>query len=307
MALDPEDLYEVDSDVPDLDGAVLLHYFDGFMDAGSAGKLVAEHLLSEFEHRVIARFDVDRLIDYRSRRPTMTYSIDHWESYDAPELVVHLLHDADGIPFLLLTGPEPDHDWERFSAAVRGLVERWGVRLTAGFHGIPMGAPHTRPLGVTAHATRNELVGEHRPLPNRMQVPGSLAALLEFRLGEWGHDAVGFAGHVPHYLAQSTYPGSAVMVLDALTRATGLNLPDTELAEAGRVADEEINRQIAESDEVADVVRALERQYDTFVEASGKESLLAESVEHMPTAEELGSQFERFLAEQQGPSDTPER
>ncbi|MEC3978600.1 proteasome assembly chaperone family protein [Amycolatopsis sp. H20-H5] len=307
MALDPEDLYEVDSDVPDLDGAVLLHFFDGFMDAGSAGKLVAEHLLSEFEHRVVARFDVDRLIDYRSRRPTMTYSIDHWESYDAPELVVHLLHDADGIPFLLLTGPEPDHDWERFSAAVRGLVERWGVRLTAGFHGIPMGAPHTRPLGVTAHATRNELVGEHRPLPNRMQVPGSLAALLEFRLGEWGHDAVGFAAHVPHYLAQSTYPSSAVLVLDALTRATGLNLPDTELAEAGRQADAEINRQVAESDEVAEVVRALERQYDTFVEAAGKESLLAESVEHMPTAEELGSQFERFLAEQQGPGETPER
>src|SRR5436309_14711184 len=57
--------------------------------------------------------------------------------------------------------------------------ERWGVRLTAGFHGIPMGAPHTRPLGVTAHATCKDLVGDHQPLPNRLQVPGSLAALLE--------------------------------------------------------------------------------------------------------------------------------
>ncbi|MET8997860.1 PAC2 family protein [Amycolatopsis sp. Hca4] len=299
MGFDPDDLYEVDSDVPDLTGAVLLHHFEGFMDAGSAGRLLAEHLLGG-EHRVIARFDVDRLIDYRSRRPTMTYAVDHWEDYDAPELVVHLLHDTDGTPFLLLSGPEPDHDWERFSAAVRNLVERWGVRLTAGFHGIPMGAPHTRPLGVTAHATRKDLVGDNQPLPNRLQVPGSLAALLEYRFGEWGHDAMGFAAHVPHYLAQSTYPAASLIVLDALSRATGLSLPEGELRTAADLADAEINRQVAESDEIADVVRALERQYDTFIEASDRGSLLAESVEHMPTAEELGSQFERFLAEQNG-------
>lgn len=307
MALDPEDLYEVDSDVPELDGAVLLHQFDGFIDAGSAGQLLAQHLLSEFEHRVVARFDVDRLLDYRSRRPSMTFAIDHWESYEAPELVVHLLHDADGIPFLVFTGPEPDREWELFTKAVRALIERWGVRLAVGFHGIPMGAPHTRPLGVTGHATRNDLlVGEHQPLPNRMQVPGSIAALLEYRLGESGHDAMGFAAHVPHYLAQATYPAAAVMLLESVTRATGLRLPDTALREAARAADTEIDRQVAESDEVADVVRALERQYDTFVEATGKESLLAESVEHMPTAEELGTQFERFLAEQQGGSSSGE-
>ncbi|MEA5358315.1 PAC2 family protein [Amycolatopsis sp., V23-08] len=306
MGFDPDDLYEVDSDVPDLTGAVLLHHFEGFMDAGSAGRLLAEHLLGG-EHRVVARFDVDRLIDYRSRRPTMTYAVDHWEDYDAPELVVHLLHDADETPYLMLSGPEPDHDWERFCAAVRNLVERWGVRLTAGFHGIPMGAPHTRPLGVTAHATRQDLVGEHQPLPNRMQVPGSAAALLEYRLGEWGHDAVGFAAHVPHYLAQSTYPAASLNLLDALGRATGLNLAVGELREAADLASAEIERQIAASDEnAADVVRALERQYDAFVEATEKGSLLAESVEHMPTAEELGTQFERFLAEQNG-GDSPER
>ena len=305
MGLDPDDLYEVDSDVPDLTGAVLLHHFEGFMDAGSAGRLLAEHLLGG-ERRVIARFDVDRLIDYRSRRPTMTYEVDHWEDYDAPELVVHLLHDTDGTPFLMLSGPEPDNDWERFCVAVRNLVERWGVRLIAGFHGIPMGAPHTRPLGVTAHATRKDLVGAHQPLPNRLQVPGSLAALLEFRFGQWGHDAAGFAAHVPHYLAQLAYPAASLSVLDALGRVTGLSLAEGELRAAADLADTEINRQLAESDELTEVVRALERQYDTFVEASERGSLLAESVEHLPTAEELGSQFERFLAEQNG-GDGPER
>jgi len=303
VVLDPAELYEVDSDVPDLTGAVLLHHFDGFMDAGSAGRLMSEHLLESFEHRVVARFDVDRLIDYRSKRPLMTYVTDHWAEYQAPELVVHLLHDRDGTPFLLLTGPEPDHEWERFTTAIRTLNERWGVRLTVGMHGIPMGVPHTRPLGVTGHATRAELVGDFQPVLNRLQVPGSVSALLEFRLGESGHDAVGFAAHVPHYLAQASYPASAVVLLGAVARVTDLSFPDDDLRAAANRADIEINRQVNGSDEVADVVRALEEQYDRFAEGTGRNSLLSDGVDRMPTAEELGREFERFLAEQQGNPD----
>lgn len=303
MLVDPENLYEVDSDVPDLTGAVLLHHFDGFMDAGAAGRVLVEHLLETYEHRVIARFDVDGLIDYRSRRPLMTYSTDRWADFAAPELVVYLLHDAIGTPFLLLSGPEPDLRWEAFTQAVRGLIERWGVRLTVGFHGIPMGVPHTRPLGVVAHATRPELISEHTPFFNRVQVPGNVSALLELRLGESGHDAVGFAAQVPHYLAQSTYPAVGMTLLDHVVRTTGLVLPGDALRETARRADAEVQRQVVESEEIAQVVGALERQYDAFAAAAGKESLLLEAAEDMPSAEELGAEVERFLAEQQGFTD----
>lgn len=296
---DPEDLYEVDSELPELTGAVLLHQLDGFMDAGMAGKSVSEHLRTRLDSTVVARFDVDRLIDYRARRPTMTFAADHWASFAAPELAVRLFHDEAGTPFLLLDGPEPDHEWERYASAVRSLVERWELRMVVHYHGIPMGAPHTRPLGVTAHATRAELIGEYQAVLNRMQVPGSAAALVELRLGESGHDAAGFAAHVPHYLAQSQYPAAALTLLGSVTRIAGLSVPDEGLAEAARRTDEEIERQVAESDEVAEVVRALERQYDTFVEAMDRKNLLADETS-MPTAEELGAEFERFLAEQQG-------
>ncbi|HVK24817.1 MAG TPA: PAC2 family protein [Actinokineospora sp.] len=298
----PEDLYGVDSDVPDLTGTVLLHNFEGFMDAGSAGRLVAEHLLQTLEHRVVARFDADRLVDYRARRPTMTYLTDHWESYTAPEVAVHLLHDTEGMPFLLLTGPEPDREWERFTAAVGSLIERWGVRMAVGFHGIPMGVPHTRPLEVTAHGTRPELVRDYRQVFNRLQVPAGISALLEFRLGESGHDAMGFAAHVPHYLSHASYPAAALSLLDSVERATGLRLPAESLREAKRQADLEIERQVAESDDIAEGVRALERQYDNFADAAGR-NMLAEPGAPIPTGDELASQFEQFLAEQ-GRDDT---
>ncbi len=301
---DPGDLYEVSPDAPELDGGVMLHYLDGFIDAGAAGKLLTTHLLSTFDHERVATFDVDRLIDYRSRRPVMTFSKDHWSDYTAPELAVHLLHDAAGTGFLLLTGPEPDHEWDLFVAAVDALVTRLGVGLAVGFHGIPMGVPHTRPLGITAHGSRTDLIAGYRPVVDVLQVPGSGPALLEFRLGERGRGTAGFTVHVPHYLSQAAYPVAAITLLEAVSRATGLSLPAGELREAAQRTDEEIARQVEASDEITEVVQALERQYDAFADAAQREGLLAEASE-MPTADELAAQFERFLAEQ-GRPDSPE-
>jgi predicted ATP-grasp superfamily ATP-dependent carboligase len=298
MVRDPRELYELEADAPRLEGAVLLHHLDGHMDAGGAGRLLAEHLRERSDHRVVARFDVDRLIDYRARRPSMIYATDHWEGYEDPELAVRLLHDADGTPFLLMTGPEPDHEWRLFTAALIDLAERLGVRTAVGAHGIPMAVPHTRPLGVIGHGSRPELLTGFQSSPNRIQVPGNISALIELRFGEAGYDALGFAVQVPHYLSQTAFPTAAIAALDAVTRGTGLRLPADSLREAARRADVEIALQINGSEEIAEAVRALERQYDAFTDTAGRESLLADMPDVLPTADELGERFEQFLTEQ---------
>src|SRR3954463_8810323 len=164
--LDPDGLYELDPVQPqpgELERPVLVHALSGFVDAGGAGPLAADHLLATLPHRVIVRFDVDQLYDYRARRPVMTFVEDHWESYDTPRREISLVEASAGTGFLMLTGPEPDVQGERFTPAVRLLVERFEVRLTVGVHAIPMAVPHTRPVGVTAHATRPQLGGGPRP------------------------------------------------------------------------------------------------------------------------------------------------
>ncbi len=298
MASDSGDLYRMSPGASGLDSdLVMLYYLDGFVDAGSAGRQLASHLLETLEHTEVARFDVDSLLDYRSRRPAMIFAKDHWESVEEPEIALHLLRDAAGTPFLLLNGLEPDREWERFTRSVLALSDQLRVRLAASFHGIPMGVPHTRPLGVTGHATKPELVDGYHPLVDRLQVPGSASALIEFRMGEASKAAVGFAVHVPHYLAHASYPAAAVTLLGAVERATGLQFPADALREAAEMTDAEIARQVQGSDEVTEVVRSLEQQYDAF--NAEHDDLLAGTPENMPTAEELGAQFEKFLAEQQ--------
>ena len=155
--LDPSEIYDVDPVVAAEvtaraalgSGPVLVHALQGFVDAGAAGRKAAEHLTENLTTARLATFDVDQLIDYRSRRPTMTFDSSAWTEYDEPSLAVDLVRDVEGASFLLLHGSEPDVQWERFTAAVRQIVERFDVPLTVGVHGIPMGVPHTRPLSAT--------------------------------------------------------------------------------------------------------------------------------------------------------------
>lgn len=303
--LDPHELYELTDDLPDLGQPVLIQALSGFVDAGSATRLAREQLLTSLDARPVARFDLDQLFDYRSRRPVMTFVEDHWESYDAPALELHLLRDDADTPFLLLTGPEPDLQWERFVAAVAGLSARLDVRLTVGLNAIPMAVPHTRRTGVTAHATRRELTAGYEPWLQRVQVPGSIGYLLEYRLGEQGRDALGFAAHVPHYVAQTEYPAAAEVLLTSVSRSTGLLLPSDNLREATEAVRTEIDRQVAQTEDAATLVQALEEQYDAFARGRGQPNLLNTGTEALPTADELGAELERFLAEQTRPNDNP--
>ncbi|HEX2177837.1 MAG TPA: PAC2 family protein [Nocardioidaceae bacterium] len=293
---DPMGLVHVVDYVPELDDArdslVLVHALDGFLDAGSAGRLAADQLA--VGSRVVASFDVDQLYDYRGRRPPLTFSENHYQDYAAPRLVLRLAEDDNGTPYLLLTGPEPDYQWERFAEAVRGLLTRFGVTLAVGLGAVPMALPHTRPLMLTVHSAQPERLETPNLWKGNIRVPGSAAALLELRLGEWGHGAMGFVAHVPHYVAQHDYPQAAVDLIEAVARQTGLELSTGALVEAAAERAAEIAAQVEGSDEIREAVTALEQQYDAFTRAS-ESSLLADDTP-LPSAEELGAEFERFLA-----------
>ena len=88
-----------------------------------------------------------------------------------------------------------------------------------------------------------------------------------------------------------------MIALTKVEGATGLDLRVDDLDEAAQEAREEVARQIEQSPEIAEVVRGLEEQYDAFTRAAQTQSLLADSAP-IPTADELGAEFERFLAQQ---------
>lgn len=286
-------------DAADVSASTMLVALDGFVDAGHTQQLLASYILEHHESELVATFDVDQFVDYRGRRPTLVYDQDHYASYNAPKIELHRVLDADGTPFLILLGVEPDYQWERLITAVTGLIADLGVTLTiTTMHGIPMGVPHTRPINVTVHASNDALLTGIKSPFGKVVVPGSFDGLLELRLREAGRDAIGFSVNVPHYLSQMELPHAAVAALDRVVGATGLRLHRAELDSSATQAKAMLEEQLRDKAEIRPVVAALEQQYDAYMGALERPSLLAGDGDALPTADEIGAELEAFLRDQ---------
>ena len=271
---------------------VLLHHFDGAMDAGHAGALAIEQLLMTLPHERMATFDVDTLVDYRARRPIMTYATHTYESAVMPELALDLVQDDEGEDLLVLHGAEPDFRWNEFVGAVTHLVVSMGVSRGVGMTGLPLATPHARPSYVHHHGNRPELLPDQPDFFGRVEVPGSMSAFLELRLGQAGLDSRGLSAGIPHYVARDDYPAGAAALLAAVSASTGLALPVGDLEAAASINRAEIDAEAAGQPEVAAVVSALEAQYDAVAPVSSTE--LAHLVD-VPSADEIGARLEAFL------------
>ncbi|MDF1479741.1 PAC2 family protein [Leifsonia sp. H3M29-4] len=295
--LDPTGLYDISTEVVDVpSGLHLVAALTGFTDAGSAVTQFSEYLLSTLDHRVVAEFDSDALLDYRARRPTIYFDQDHLSEYHPAKLNLYLMRDELDQPFLLLTGYEPDFQWERFTAAVLQLVDRYRVKDTTWVHAIPMPVPHTRPIGVTVSGNRTELIDAMSVWRPRTQVPANALHLLEYRLQELGHPTTGFVLLIPHYLAETEYPAAAVTALESVSAATGLIFPTDRLREEGREFLAKIDGQVEGNQELARLVGTLEERHDSYMLENPLRSPLTDVDGELPSADEIAAELQDFLA-----------
>ena len=301
---DPSALYDLTDAADDVPaGLPLVAGLTGFADAGSAVSQLGQYALDALEHRVVATFDADELLDYRARRPVITFDQDHITEWAPPALTLSLASDDLGQQFLLLSGFEPDFQWERFTAALLDLVERFAVSSTTWVHAIPMPVPHTRSLGVTVSGNRPELVESLSVWRPVTQAPANALHLLEHRLTQVGHPVVGFVLLVPHYLADTEFPEAAVTALASISSATGLIFPTDGLRAEGRDFLVKVEEQVQGNAELTRLVATLEERHDTYMEGNPLPSPLTDQDGQVPSADALAAELEKFLATRREPGE----
>jgi hypothetical protein len=293
---EPEDLYELTPEAVDVpQGLPLVAGLTGFADAGSAVQQLGEYFAATSPVPV-AVFDDDELLDYRARRPVIEFDEDHIESLTPQSLVLSLCRDEIGRPFLLLAGYEPDFQWNRFTAAVMGLIDRFGVTSTTWVQAIPMPVPHTRPLQVTVGGTRQELIDSMSAWRPTTRAPSNVLHLLEFRLAERGSDVAEFVLLIPHYLADTELPAAVSKGLEAVSAATGLLFPIDPVRDRSRDFFAKVDEQVAGNEELARLVRTLEERHDAYMAGNPVRSPLMDGEGEVPSADELADELEKFLA-----------
>ncbi|WKD61381.1 PAC2 family protein [Corynebacterium ciconiae DSM 44920] len=279
-------------------GLTMVVALEGYLDAGRAVESVSRHLLSALDHRLIASFNNDELIDYRSRRPPVVIDTQRVMEIDDLKLTLNVVRDNTGRSFLLLSGPEPDMRWQAFSKAVADLADRFDVDQTIALYAAPMSVPHTRPLMVSAHGNDPRLVQPHYAIDSQTIVPGAAALNIERLLNKRGRSVAGYTACVPHYVSASEYPEAALSLLQAIGDVGELVLPLKSLqADAERVK-RDLAEQTLDSQEIQQVVASLEEQFDEQLarfRENNPQALIPRNVD-VPSSEELGAEFEEFLA-----------
>ncbi|MEJ8285422.1 PAC2 family protein [Curtobacterium citreum] len=300
----PEELYTFDEAAPTVPaGLHLVAGLTGFADAGSAVAQVTTSVLEDLDTQLVAEFDPDVLLDWRARRPVITFEHDHIAAVEPPRLALHLVRDEIGQPFLFLSGYEPDFQWNRFVDAVTGLAAQLQVADTTWVQSIPMPVPHTRPISLTVSGTRADLVEQMSVWKPETQAPANVLHLVEHRLASTGSQVTGLVLLVPHYLSDTEFPDAAVAALSGIAAATGLIFPTDALREAGREFLTRVEEQVAGNAELQRLVGVLEERHDTYMEGNPVASPLTDVDGEVPTADAIAAELERFLADRRTQGD----
>ncbi len=276
---------------------VLVVTLAGWIDAGGAAATAMASLDQQLTARPVVSFDADTFIDYRARRPVMELRDGVNTRVVWPGIELKAGADANGTPVLLLSGHEPDANWQRFTRTVMALAERLGVTTMIGLGAYPFGTPHTRPSRLSLSCSSPEVAASLSYLRNSVDVPAGVQAVLERAFAEAGKTAIGLWAQVPHYVANMPYPAAAAALLRGLGNVTSV-LASTETLDGEAVTHQaQLNELIAANDEHASMLHQLEAAYD----AEGQLALgVARPIEaaDIPSADELAAELERFLREQ---------
>jgi hypothetical protein len=276
--------------IPELREPTMVAVLSGWIDAGGAARAAAEAIDEEAATSPIAEFDDDVYVDYRARRPIMELrdglnSVLNWE-----RITITLGRDQTGHDVLLLTGPEPDMAWHRFTRTVADLASRFGVRQFAHLGAYPFATPHTRPARVTVTSPSQDVLMRVPFLRSSIDVPAGAAAALEHAMHERGIPSIGIWAQVPHYIASMTYPAASVALLDGLREATGLVIDAATLRSDVMIQGRRLDSLVAANEEHQSMIRQLEELYDSAT-PTGPTLQIA-------SADELAAEVEEFLRRQ---------
>ena len=281
--------------VASLNDPVLVVMLTGWIDAGGAARAAADAIEDDTSASPIAEFDDDVYVDFRARRPVMELreglnSVLNWE-----RITVSLGRDQTGRDVVLLSGPEPDMAWHRFTRAVADMAVSLGVRQMVHLGAYPFATPHTRPARVSVSTPSQDVLLRVPFLRSSIDVPAGVSASLEHELHDRGIAALGIWAQVPHYISSMSYPAASVALLDGIREATGLVVDAATLRGEVMIQRRRLDALVVNNDEHRSMVEQLENIYDAGDDERELGSESPPSTIEMRSADEIAAEVEEFL------------
>src|SRR5262249_19291160 len=248
----------------------LVMAFGGWIDAGRAATGALRHLAKDLQAPRLARIDAEDLFVFTQERPEVRMRSDggrdiHWPRSEF--FASRPATERDGV--LLFCGPEPHQRWQTYTKAFLDVAERCGVKRIVSLGALLAGAPHTRPIRVTARCTDPdtrsmlEAWGIYR-VPT-YEGPTGISTVVLDGAARRGMQHVGFMGQAPHYLRDSENPAAVEALLTYTARLLHLSPDMSHFAEAIQDFRTQCDKAVARDRATREHVRKLEQEYDAEV------------------------------------------
>ncbi|HXJ77807.1 MAG TPA: PAC2 family protein [Candidatus Methylomirabilis sp.] len=245
----------------------LVMAFGGWIDAGQAATGALRHLVRDLPAERLAWIDPEEFFVFTQERPEVRMRGDGDRDLLWPSSEFYDWQpggDQDGV--LLFSGPEPHQKWRTYTKAFLDVAERCGVRRIVSVGALLAGAPHTRPIRVTARSTDPtwrsllEAWGIYRR-PTYEGPTGISTAVLD--AGERrGMSHAGFMGQAPHYLQNTENPATIQALLTYVARLLHLTPDMSQFDQAIQEFRTQCDRAVARDRATREHVRQLEQEYD---------------------------------------------
>ncbi len=269
--------------------------FGGWIDAGRAATGALRHLVRDLPAARVAQIDPEEFFVFTQERPEARLRADGGRDIQWPQSEFFAWSPGDGRDGLLLfCGPEPHQRWRTYTKAFLDVAERCGVRRIVSLGALLAGAPHTRPVRVTARCTdaASRSVLEAWGIYRRptYEGPTGISSVVLDAAERRGMQHVGFMGQAPHYLQDSENPAAIQALVTYVARLLHLSPDMSHFAEAIQDFRTQCDRAVARDRATREHVRQLEQEYDA---AAGEErqSLSDEKLD----SEKLMRDVEDFL------------
>ena len=244
--------------------------FGGWIDAGRAATGALRHLVRDLPAAPLARIDPEEFFVFTQERPEVRLKADGGREILWPRSEFFSWSPGDGRDGLLLfSGPEPHQRWRVYTKALLDVAERCGVRRIVSLGALLAGAPHTRPVRVTARCTDPasrsllEAWGIYRP--PTYEGPTGISTVVLDAAERRAIQHVGFMGQAPHYLQDSENPAAIQALVAYVARLLNLSPDMSHFDEAIRDFRTQCDRAVARDRDTREHVRKLEQEYDAAV------------------------------------------
>ena len=268
--------------------------FKGWNDAGEAATSAVAFMGASLDAARFATIDPEEFVDFQATRPQVKLVEGRTRQVEWPEWEVYEAR----VPLaprdlVILTGPEPSYRWRTFCQQVVELAEALGVQMVVTLGALLADVPHSRPVGVTAHASDPALVERLSLQAPTYEGPTGIVGVLQTACAEAGMPAASLWAAVPHYVAVAPNPKGALAILRRLESLVGVTVDASDLESAAVDYERQVTRAVELDPEVQAFVERLERAADA---EEGPTDL-----SQIPSGDVLAREFQRFLRQRGGP------